>query len=63
VPDQALIKRIEKAGAEYEENERGWGFVNGTDKALALIGKLAGVQMLDLFESCDAGDVSRTGIF
>jgi hypothetical protein len=60
--EQALIARIEKTGASFEKNRHGWGFVNASDKALKLIKKLSGIQFLDLFETCEAGEVSDEGL-
>jgi len=38
--ERALIARIEKAGASWEENHRhGWGFFHAGDRALKLIKK------------------------
>jgi WD40 repeat protein len=60
--EQALIARIEKLGVSLEESEHGWGFFNASDKVLKLIKGIAGVQFLDLFESCEADEVSDKGL-
>ena len=60
--EKALIARIEKTGASLETNRHGRGFFNAGDDALKLIKKIPGVRFLDLFEACDAGEVSDEGI-
>lgn len=60
--DKAIITRVNKAGASFETNEHGWGFVGASDKALKLLKGLAGIQFLDLFEACDADEVSDEGL-
>src|SRR5262245_58681255 len=59
--EQALIARVEKAGASLEKNQRGWGFFHAGDKALKLAKGLASIRFLDLFEACDAEEVSDEG--
>src|SRR5262249_55946045 len=60
--EQALIARIEKAGASLEENQWGWGFFHAGDKALKLAKGLVSIRFLDLFEACDAEEVSDEGL-
>ena len=60
--DQRLIARIEATGAELDTQPRGWGFFHVPDEGLKLLKRLSGVQFLDLFEACEAGDVSDDGL-
>src|SRR6478609_7504736 len=60
--EQTLIAKVEKAGASFEKNEWGWGFFHAGDKALKLAKGLASIRFLDLFEACDAEEVSDEGL-
>jgi WD40 repeat protein len=60
--EQALIARVEKAGASLENNQWGWGFFHAGDKALKLAKGLASIQFFDLFEACEAEEVSDEGL-
>src|SRR5580765_4307817 len=60
--EQALIARMKRAGASLEKNKWGWGFFHASDKALKLAKGIAGIRFLDLFEACDAEDVSDEGL-
>lgn len=60
--EQALIARVKKAGASFEKNEWGWGFFHAGDKALKLAKGLAGIRFFDLFEACEAEEVSDEGL-
>jgi hypothetical protein len=60
--EQPIADALAKAGFIVEVNAYGWGYYNLTDAALAQAGQLQSIAFLDLFESCDSGEVTDVGL-
>jgi hypothetical protein len=63
LPEEAsVIAEIAAAGFPIEGEYMGWGYYNLNAQALELVARLKTITYLDLFESCDSGEVTDAAL-